>query len=86
MTISCDGILPPELLQELPPAEGSSREEMREAGNSMAFTDEELPKIRQRLGTAEANAQPLAARFTGALFSGAPLAAPRAYPPIEGAD
>jgi hypothetical protein len=52
----------------------------------MAFTDEELQKIGKRLGTEEANAQPLAARFTGALFSGAPLAAPRAYPPVEGAD
>jgi len=52
----------------------------------MAFTDEELQKIPKRLGTEEANAQPLAARFPGALFSGAPLAATRAYPPVEGAD
>jgi hypothetical protein len=46
----------------------------------------ELQKIRKRLGTADANAQPLAARFIGARFSGAPLAAPRAYPPREGVD
>jgi hypothetical protein len=59
---------------------------VREAGNSMAFTDEELPKIRKRLGTAEATAQPLAARFTGALFSSAPMAATSAYPPVEGVD
>jgi hypothetical protein len=52
----------------------------------MAFTDEELPKIRKRLGTADATAQPLAARFTGALFSGSPLTATRAYPPREGVD
>jgi hypothetical protein len=59
---------------------------MREAGNSMTFTDEELQKIRKHLGTAEANAQPMAARFTGALFSGAPMAATSAYPPIEDVD
>jgi len=59
---------------------------MREVGNSMAFTDEELQKIRKRLGTEEANAHPMAARFTGALFSGSPLAATSAYPPVEGAD
>jgi hypothetical protein len=52
----------------------------------MAFTDEDLQKIRKRLGTEDANAQLMAARFTGALFSGAPLAATRAYPPVEGAD
>jgi hypothetical protein len=69
-----------------PPAEEGSGEEVREAGNSMTFTDEELQKIPKRLGTEDANAQPLAARFTGALFSGAPMAATSAYPPIEDVD